>query len=452
MATNKEYKGKRITLLDGTRDTIVTVGNRSYKTKKGLTLKTNQVEHDGRKLVEAALVSVKKKDKPVKKADKKPAKKVAKSKNIDWDAMTRREVISKLVEMGILANRKAATGTGVDEMRIMGAKGKKAKATAEEKPAKKKPSKKTTAKEEKVGRRRVRTSDEEKPAKKKPSKKKLAAAVETELKTVKRISEKMARRTESKVEEHIEEWLRKITGYNLTVACVGGVFNESRLTIQVGILPTDASDDDIAAYSADMTGVEETEAEEDEIEAEDTDELEEEDGDELSIEEIVADLVERTGVDEAKATKFVNNWYDCHADDIDDTLGDEVKPGMLMTNKEGDEFIIIGWLPKKGKVAAYSVEEEKMVPLTLKAVAHFEFVEEESDDDDLDMDLDDDLEDEEFDEELDADEDDLEEDEDEDEDDLEEDEDEDDLEEDEDEDDLEEDEDEDEDEFDEDDL
>jgi HIV Tat-specific factor 1 len=400
--TNSAFVGLRVTLLDGTKDRIAKKMKTGYKTEGGVTIKAANVAKKGRGLVELdAGGAVTPKSKPArrgkastKKADAKPSKKgksAKASKKVDASAMTRRELVTAMVESGQFSKRNEAAGIPIDDLRDMvsggGAPAKKAS-------TKKAKAEKSAASEKKVTRRRAT----EKKADKKPSKKSRASDSKSKTqKPVKKFTDKLARTLETQVEAHIAKFLQESTGYELTVACVGGVFNEERLTLQIGLLPTNASDEDIQAYAADMEEAEESETAD--VDSDEEEDEEESDVDTSDFDELVEQMEDLTGEDESKIRKAMEAFVANFDDVIEPKLGDEVEIGTRLEYGDG-EAVVIGYSDKKEKIILFVEEENKLKLITLEKVARLEIIEDEEDEEDLDEEaLDMDTEEEEFDEE-----------------------------------------------------
>lgn len=386
--TDSSFEGMRVTLLDGTKDRVAKVMKTGYKTKGGHTIKAANIAKKGRGLIEtdaggggatpksSSAKSNRRGASSSKKSSSKAAGSKAKSGKKDPANMTRRELVTELVNAEVLPTRSAAKGTGVDELREMvedamsGSSKKKAKSSKSESSAK-------------VSRRRGKKTEESaKPKKEKRSPAKRERKSDRKVsksKPVKVFNDKIARDLESHVEAHIADFLRECTGYDTTVACVGGVFNDERLTLQIGLLPANASDEEIEAYAADMEEAEESETGASASE----DDLDEADGD-VDVDELVEQLVDVTGQDEDKVRKAVEAYFASYDEVIEPKLGDEVQIGTRL-DYEGSEAIVLGYSEKKGKMVLYVEEEDKMKLVPIVKVAGMEILEEEyADEEELD--------------------------------------------------------------------
>jgi hypothetical protein len=282
--------------------------------------------------------------------------------------MLRKDLVTALVNAEEFEARSDAKGISVDDLREMveGLSG----------------GKKTSSK--KVDRRKAKEPVDDEPKPKKTSPKRSAKA--TKIKPVKRITDKLAREVETSIDEQIAKFIRETTGYDFTVACVGGVFNDERLTVQIGLLPSNASDEDIEAYAGDMEKAE-------------SDSTESDDGDEAleSSDDQIEELVELTSLSESKTSKLVASFDENFDTVIEPKLGDEVAVGTRLVYGDG-EAVVIGYSEAKEKIAIWSEEEEKLKLVTVEKVAGMEIVEEEEEDldeDALDDEEEDDLDDEE---------------------------------------------------------
>lgn len=387
--TDTSFEGMRVTLLDGTKDRIARVMKTGYKTKGGVTIKAANIAKRGRGLIEtdsgggaSAKSSTKKNTRrsQTSGSGRKTSSSKAKSGSTQKDPadMTRRELVTELVNEEVLEARSHAKGTGVDELREM---------VGEARGGSKKKSRKTSAKSNKkasddgkVPRRRGKkqASSESKSSTK--TRRRKSDRKVSKAKPVKEFNDKIARDLESRVESHITEFLKECSGYEMTVACVGGVFNEERLTLQIGLLPANASEDEIEAYASDMEEAEEAETGESLDEGlEDEDDLDEPD-DNTEHSELVEQLVDITGQDETKISKAIEAYFANFDEVIEPKLGDETPVGTRL-DYDGVEAIVVGYSDKKGKMILYVEDEDKLKLVPIVKVAGMEIIESEEDED-----------------------------------------------------------------------
>lgn len=402
--TDPTFEGKRITLLDGTKERIVKVMKTGYKTEGGTKIKPSNIGKKGRGLVELdgdgsgatpkTSSTTRKRGSNTSKQSEKGTSTVAK-KATNSANMGRRELVSELVNAEVFRVRADAKGVGIDELREMvdniGKKGTKktsgkkstGKSTGKSASSKKSSSKKAEQEEAKPKRQRrgkkssedasekgskvprrgkkAAAQKEEAPAKSKKSTKKSGSV---KAKPVKSITEELARSVEAALGEHVSDFIRKSTGHNFTVACVGGVFNDERLTMQIGLLPTNASDEDIEAYAADMEDAEQKATSSDKGSSGET-----------RI-DMLRNFVDESVVSDSKLEKITAAWDANFESVIEPKLGDEVEIGTKL-DYEGEEAIVIGFSDAKSKIMLYLTDSESVKLVSVAKVVRMEILDDE---------------------------------------------------------------------------
>lgn len=291
-------------------------------------------------------------------------------------------------------------------------------------------------------RRRSSQKDEEKPARSRRSRrqakekdveektttrggvrrKKENAEPRKRLKPVKKMNAELTDAIQQFFYDNVEDLIQQ-TGYAFQLALVGSKYTDDAISVEIGLLPTNATEEDKLAYrevydqtweqDGEEPADDEEEFEEDDDFSEFEDEDESDDGDEdeesddeedfeseededgedddgeAEEEEVDADaliqmVLDDTKLTEKRVTKYVEDWLE-NADLMDEKFGDEVQIGMLMENEDGHSIYIVGYAADKKKVVVWDDEEEKAKAMTFGNIAKYEAVdpeEEEMDEED----------------------------------------------------------------------
>lgn len=262
--------------------------------------------------------------------------------------------------------------------------------------------------EKPVRERKIRSSREEEPTK---SKRRVSRKEEepAKLKKVVKITDELSEHVRSFFHERIGDLIREM-GYAFKPVVVLPEFSDEALNVNIVLMPTNATDKDrlrlAKLYKENYDNAEEDEEEEDQNEdtydsdfdgdeeepeeesEEDEDDESEEEPDENDVEEeeepedldsLIEMVCDDTGLSPKKISKYVEEWLD-NTEVMEDNFGDEVKVGMLMRNEENREIYIVGYSESKNMVVVWDQEKEKIVGMKIGAVAKFEEVVPEEDD------------------------------------------------------------------------
>lgn len=442
----QKHKGAKVVLADGTRTTISTVLASSFKLANGTKLKPEQLMATATGFKEKKVAAAKSAPARGKTAATKSAPSAG-----DYSKTPRKECVTLLVASGKLRVRTDARGKSVDELRAMLSKTKgsakaapaPAKTKVAEKPAKtktkvsSKPEAKRSSPSFQEVRNRIKSAIGTKSTKAKTSTKSETGTNVSQLKPVIKITPKIAKSVEEIVQEKIGSFLQRVTGYDFTVATVGGIHNDTCMTLQIGLMYSNATEEEKEEYAdsihesaeeaasgdddelGDLNELDddldpdpdldleegeddsdeeeeeddgldeedsdaeeendEEESEDDETEGEEEFE-EEEESEELDEAELLSAATDATGMPVKTLKPFVASWV-ANFEKIEDALGDEVSVGTAMvSNKSGDTLIVIGFNEDKDKVALFNTVSNKITAAGLAEVAKMEFAADESDD------------------------------------------------------------------------
>jgi hypothetical protein len=196
----------------------------------------------------------------------------------------------------------------------------------------------------------------------------------------------------------ISPLIRTRTGLDVSLAVVYSMFDDRRCTVQIGFMPTDATDKEIRAYNNDVTTLNQ-EIEEEDIantvhdfdddlgefdpsldveEAEELEETEDEEFDEVNesidVDEIVSALTAQIGSKDKRIKSWIGSWFD--TSEVEETFGEDVKIGTeLVSNKTGNTLVVSGFDADKNKVVLYNMDEEKFTFAELVTVAKMDYAE-----------------------------------------------------------------------------
>lgn len=365
----KDLVGRKIRLSTGKRELVVKVTQRhGYETESGYTVAPEDLIPSGRGFKEI--------DKPV---SKKKVKEEPEQRTRRTRGSSRTE--EKETRSSIRKNRARLSEETEKPVRE-----RKRRASKEEEPTKSK--------------RRVSRKEEE-PVK---------------LKKVVRITDELSEQVRSFFHERIGDLIREM-GYAFKPVIVLPEFSDEALNVNIVLMPTNATDKDRLrlaklykenydnaeedeeeedqdedTYDSDFDGDEEEPEEEDdeseETEEDEDDESEEEPEEDDDVEEedepedldsLIKMVCDDTGLSPKKISKYVEEWLD-NTELMEDNFGDEVKVGMLMRSEENREIYIVGYSESKNMVVVWDQEKGKIVGMKIGAVAKFEEVVPEEDD------------------------------------------------------------------------
>lgn len=202
---------------------------------------------------------------------------------------------------------------------------------------------------------------------------------------------RMVEQIKAAVLKRVGAVIRKQTGYDVSVAVSYSMYSDRRCTLQIGLMPTDATDKEMRSYAKDVNDLNEEEslprgsdefdddlgefeevatatAEEEEIE----DDVEEFDSEStIDVAAIVKGLSAQIERKDKRLPAFVEAWF--NSEEVDDTFGDEVKIGTELINASGNVAVVCGLHEEKNRVVIYDTVEEKFTFAKLLAVAKMEF-------------------------------------------------------------------------------
>lgn len=488
----KKYIGNRVVLLDGTKTTVKSLLATAFKLESGDKVKPESLKLLANGTLKEQ--SAAKAAKPAAKAKAKASAKSSESKrgrkpeyeiDGDYSKAQRRACTTFLVGVGILADKKQGKAYSPAELREMIAeyqeeqgggkkktKAKKAKAepTPTKTKTKTKSAKAKTVKpsdfdddefdspviEKRRPKRKVEIEGKVKKSKASDiaakaiasTKAKLSKVKEATVKTKKRLrdaevklakelnplayfDDAVAQEIVASLMNKIGGYIAKTTGYDLAFTSIRAMRTHERMSLTIGLLPTDASDAEIAEYDSDLNNViqvssaafdddallndldaeldselgaigqyDDDEADdqdvedealddlgelEETIEEEDDDAEEEEEEDGEDEESGFSDLMQRIDINTLAHIRKVGprfdallkGWY--ASKEVIESFGDEVEPGtVLVSNKSGELLTVVGFDEELEKVVLIK-ESGSTTRATIATVIRMDFAEDVSD-------------------------------------------------------------------------
>ena len=257
--------------------------------------------------------------------------------------------------------------------------------------------KKTTARKSKVAK------EEEAPVRATCRSRKVAKEEEAPAKVTRRTSSEVKMKRVAKVDAELSDTIQtfmlnniealiKKSGYAFQIALVGCKYTDTALSVEIGLLPTNATEEDKfeykELYEQTWDANEESEEESDEFDefAEDDDESEEEDDEseeeddesEESLDDVIDMVVADTSISHSLATKYVEGWF-ANSELMEEKFGDELQVGMLVENEEGHTVYIIGYSVDKKRIVVWDEEAGKVKGMTIGNIAKYDAVSENGD-------------------------------------------------------------------------
>ena len=259
--------------------------------------------------------------------------------------------------------------------------------------------------------------EEEAPAKVTRRSRKVAKEEEAPAKVTRRTSSEVKMKRVAKVDAELSDTIQtfmlnniealiKKSGYAFQIALVGCKYTDTALSVEIGLLPTNATEEDKfeykELYEQTWDANEESEEESDEFDefAEDDDESEEEDDEseeeddeseeeddeseeeddesEESLDDVIDMVVADTSISHSLATKYVEGWF-ANSELMEEKFGDELQVGMLVENEEGHTVYIIGYSVDKKRIVVWDEEAGKVKGMTIGNIAKYDAVSENGD-------------------------------------------------------------------------
>lgn len=431
----KKYVGRKVILADGTKTNIATMMATCFKTEDGTKLKVTELKELGSGTLKQISADKPARGSRAKKVEEKPktrrgqkestssrGKKVEEKSTRrgskaqssgrgrpatvevldNYSEATRRQCQNYLKHVaGIYDDVSEMADMSLGELRIecnehLGVKSKKpkTKAKANSKVAgaakaiaeatKKNVLSKVKAKTTEIKRRISRIEDE----------------VEQNTIDFSEFDQKIVDKIHKVIHKRIAPMIRKRTGLDVSLAVTYSMFSPRRCTLQIGLMPTDASDKEIRAYNTDITEANQRIEDEDipdtanefdddlgefdaALDTSDSEESEEESEEEFDAEEeqeavdvgaVVSALSKQIGTKDKRLTSTVEAWFD--NPEIEETFGEDVKIGTeLISNKSGNTLVVSGFDNERNKVCLYNIDEQKFTYADLVTVAKMDYAE-----------------------------------------------------------------------------